>query len=225
MIQDFLDFSDRLTASLSEREDVLGLIFLGSAAQTDRVDEWSDHDFFVIVKDGNAEKLRQDLSWLPDFQQIVISPRETQHGLKVVYEDGHVLEFAIFDDHELDTVTANVFVVTIDRANIFARMDAAAEKSIPKPIDVKTEFELFLSQLLIGVGRARRGETLTAGQFIRAYSVNHVLGLLRIWATPVEGTELAVDSFNRFRRFEWQHPELAARLEELQQLQIGRAHV
>lgn len=220
MIQDFLDFSDRLTASLSEREDVLGLIFLGSAAQTDRVDEWSDHDFFVIVKDGNAEKLRQDLSWLPDHKLIVISPRETQHGLKVVYEDGHVLEFAIFDDHELDTVTANVFVVTIDRADIFKRIDAAAQRSVPKPVDEKTEFELFLSQLLIGVGRARRGETLTAGQFIRAYCVNHVLGLLRIWAAPIAGTETGQDSFNRFRRFEWQHPELAARLEELQQLPV-----
>ena len=91
-LEQFLDFSNRLTASLLERQNVLGLVLVGSTADTSRVDEWSDHDFFVVTEPGSAESLRQDLSWLPDHEQIIMSPRETDHGLKVVYQNSHVLE-------------------------------------------------------------------------------------------------------------------------------------
>jgi hypothetical protein len=220
MIDDFFNFSASLTASLSQRAEVIGLIFVGSAAETDRVDEWSDHDFFVITKAGCAEALRNDLSWLPDSADIAIAPRETEHGLKVVYQDGHVLEFAVFNDQELELATVNSFAVAFDKTDITVRVEAIAERSVPKPFDAKTEFELFLATMLIGVGRARRGETLIAGQQIRSYCMRHALGLIRQWVPVAAGTENSGDSLDRFRRFEIQYPEIATQLETLQQTDV-----
>lgn len=153
----FTQFSLDLKNTLESKPEVIGLVFLGSSADLLRVDEWSDHDFFVVTREGEAEKLRQNLSWLPDFKDIIMSPRETEHGLKVVYRSGHVLEFAIFNDSELELSSANHFEVPLDRANIKARMSAIATLSKPKPIDSEAEFELFLATLLIGVGRADEG--------------------------------------------------------------------
>jgi len=211
-LETFLKFSIELKDSLELRPEVLGLVLLGSTADTSRVDEWSDHDFFVVTKSGTAEGLRRDLSWLPQNDEICMSPRETDHGLKVLYSNGHVLEFAIFDDEELELAAANTFEVTIDKSDICFRMQAIADRSKPKKFDLDTEFELFLFNLLIGVGRDRRGEHLTAGQFARSVCLGSALGLIRAALRPVPGTENKEDNLNRFRRFEQQYPDLAKEL-------------
>lgn len=59
-------FIDQLTATLNDDPRVLGLIALGSMAQRDyQPDQYSDHDFFVIVIPGAQPALRQQLTWLP----------------------------------------------------------------------------------------------------------------------------------------------------------------
>jgi len=140
--------------------------------------------------------------------------------LKVIYQDGHVLEFAVFNDPELELAGANDFAVFIDRAGIQGRMEAIAAKSIPKPFDLNPEFELFLAHVLIGVGRFRRGEILIAGQQIRSYALNHVLGMVRFWQPPTVGTQDAQDSLNRYRRFEVQYPAIALQIEKLLQSDV-----
>jgi hypothetical protein len=52
MSQTYLDFQNSLIQNLCEHPDVLGLVFLGSSADTTRADEWSDHDFFVVTHSG-----------------------------------------------------------------------------------------------------------------------------------------------------------------------------
>lgn len=211
----FLAYRESLRDNLLQLPHVIGLIFVGSAADTSRVDEWSDHDFFVVTKPGTAEAMRQDLSWLPHFEHIVLAPRETSHGLKVIFTDGKVLEFAIFEDAELELAGANDYDVFIDKANIEARMAAIAAKSVPAEFDEVAEFELFLCQLLIGVGRARRGELLIAGQHMRSFALTNLLGLIRHWIEPEPETEGIEDNLNRFRRFERQYPVLGQRIEAM----------
>lgn len=215
VLQKFLAYRESLRDNLLQLPQVIGLIFVGSAADTSRVDKWSDHDFFVVTTPGSAEAMRQDLSWLPHFEHIVLAPRETAHGLKVVFTDGRVLEFAIFEDAELELAGANDFAVFIDKANIQSRMEAIAKRSKPAEFDEVREFELFLCQLLIGVGRARRGEVLIAGQHMRSYALTNLLGLIRHWSKPKSGTGHLEDNLNRFRRFEKQYPAQAERIEAL----------
>ncbi len=157
-LEKFLSWQDRLTNSVAKRPEVIGLIFLGSAAATHRVDQYSDQDFFLVVKPGTGESFRQDLSWLPDHEEIALSPRETDHGLKVVYQNGDVLEFAVFEDSELELASANYYRVVLDNQDLTHRMAKIADRSVPKPIDRARDYELFLSLILIGVNRAQRGE-------------------------------------------------------------------
>jgi hypothetical protein len=216
----FLEYSDRLAANAQAHPDVVGLVLVGSGADLSRVDEWSDHDFFLIVKDGTAEAFRQDLSWLPDSDNVVIRPRETDHGLKVVYRNGHVLEFAVFDDRELEMASVNYWSVPVDQTNITSRVEALEKKTVGGKFEEEKEWELFLAHILIAVGRARRGEVLIAGQAIRSYMMRHTLGFLRDRLTPVAGTEGIEDNLDRFRRVERQYPAEGARLDHILQLPV-----
>ena len=82
-------FTQRLHASLEADGRVLGLVAMGSmSGELPEADAYSDHDFFVVVRTGEQERMRTDLSWLPDAGEIVLAFRETAHGVKVVYRSG-----------------------------------------------------------------------------------------------------------------------------------------
>jgi len=222
----FLAYSERLAANAEADPDVIGLVMVGSAAETFRADEWSDHDFFWVVKPGLGEKYRNDLSWIPDIESAVLHPRETAHGLKVVFDDGRVLEFAVFEDAELELAGLNAYAVAVDKQDILARCVAIQKRTsdnASKPFDRAKEFELFLSLLLIGSGRARRGEVLVAGQFIRSYCLGNLLGLIRDALAPVPGTESKQDNLDRYRRFDFQYPSLSRRIENALQKDLDSA--
>jgi len=222
----FLEYSDRLAANAEADDNVIGLIFLGSAADHSRVDEWSDHDFFLMVKAGFGEQYRGDLSWIPDIEQAVLHPRETDHGLKVVFGDGRVLEFAVFEDAELELASVNSWAAVVDKTDLTPRLEkieARSSASAAKPFDRAKEFELFLALILIGTGRHRRGETLIAGQFIRSYALRNLLGLIRDAHAPVPGTEAKQDNLDRYRRFELQYPSLGRRIENALQKDLDAA--
>lgn len=219
-VQKFLEYSAELGSALERLDEVIGLVFVGSTANISRVDEWSDHDFFIITRPGSAEAMRQDLSWLPRHDHVAIAPRETEHGLKVVYEDGQVLEFAVFNDSEFEVMSINSHSVVFDKTDITERIAVIAPTPKNSGFDANREFQLLLSQILIGVGRARRGELLSARQFISSFAMNHALGLIRYWIAPAPGRETDEDDLNRSRRFEFQYPEIGSALTALQQLGV-----
>lgn len=213
----FLEFQDSLKNSVSKRPEVLGLVFLGSSAAIERVDEHSDHDFFLVVTPGAGEQYRKNLDWLPDYQEILLSPRETAHGLKVVYRNLRLLEFAVFEDQELELASANDFAVVLDKTNITQRMQAIAARSSPRDIDPEAEFELFLALIQIGLGRFRRGEVIASEQHLKSYAVEKLIKLIRHYK-PL--SKPRADSLNAFRRFELDYPNLARDINSLQ-LQSG----
>ena len=212
---EFINFREQLKANLERVDSVIGLAFVGSAAETSRADEWSDHDFFVFTTNGNAEALRQNLDWLPNESDMAISVRETEHGLKVVYTNGHVLEFAIFeDDWELSGV--NAFEVTLDKSTVMDRLEVARIRSVPKPLDIDREFSLFLTNLLIGAGRFRRGELLSARQFINSFCLGSAIRLITSLCPAKQDSDDLIDNQNPYRRFEIRYPKLASELESIQ---------
>ncbi len=213
----FVAYQTELLDRVETRPEVIGLVFLGSSAALERADEHSDHDFFLVVKPGFGEQYRQNLAWLPRHHEILLSPRETAHGLKVVYTDLRLLEFAVFEDQELELASANDFSVVLDKADIAARMAAIANRSVPRPMDPEAEFELFLALIQIGVGRFRRGEKIASEQHLKSYAVEKLIKLIRHF-NPIEASR--ADSLNPFRRFEADYPNLASDINRLQ-LQPG----
>jgi hypothetical protein len=211
----FTKYTEDLTEKCRNTPSVIGLVLVGSVADTARVDQWSDHDFFVITETGAQESLRQDLSWLPNFENIAFSFRETAHGLKVVYRTGGVLEFAIFDTEELRICAVNHNRLAFGTPEVAEALKTASDRTAIIPIgDSLRDFRLFLSLLVIGVGRARRGELLTAGEGIRSYALG---ALLKVFSREFP-EDPRLDKLDAFRRFEFVHPELGAKIAQTLQL-------
>ena len=164
-------FTQRLRASLEADGRVLGLVAMGSmSGELPEADAYSDHDFFVVVRTGEQERMRTDLSWLPDAGEIVLAFRETAHGVKVVYRSGHLLEFAVFDPDELQLARVNRYRTLLDRAGIEERMRALRERTAreQRPPDRTWLWGQFLTALLVGTGRFRRGERLSGRTMLLA---------------------------------------------------------
>ncbi|MFP2902809.1 hypothetical protein, partial [Corallococcus sp. 4LFB] len=156
-------FTMELTRRVDADGRFRGLVALGSMAARDYPpDDFSDHDFFVIAWPGHAETLRHERGWLPRAEDVALVFRETAHGLKVVYRDGHLLEFAVFDLEELSFARVNRYRVLLDKGGVTERMDArardtAVELQRTAPDDAWL-FGQWLTQVLVGMGRHARGE-------------------------------------------------------------------
>src|SRR4029079_1817965 len=97
----------------------IGLVAVGSMDHRDYApDEWSDHDFFVLAQPRQQEATRNGLSWLPRRERVALRFRETEHGVSVIYDDGHLLEFAVFDLEELGLASVNRYRILAARAGL-----------------------------------------------------------------------------------------------------------
>lgn len=210
----FDDLSAGLAAGVSATDGLTGLVLLGSAAESGRArrDEWSDHDFFAVTSSGLGSRLRPDLSWLPDQDRIVLTAREGEIGFVAVYDDGHVFEFAFSDAAELAGAVAGDATVVVDTdGSTSALIDAARERAAAADVfDPANDVRLVLVKLLIGVGRARRGETLAAGSFVRQWAVQHLARALR--GRFGDRSTSVRDTIDPVRRFEIDFPQEAARI-------------
>ncbi len=203
-------FTRSLASALARDPRVVGLVALGSMSGDGVPPEaFSDHDFFVVTVPGSQESLRTDLAWLPAADRAVLVHRETAHGLKVVLEDGHLLEFAVFDLDELLVARANRYAVLLDRGGVAARMTEVAAKAVEASEDRWLAGQL-LGNLLVGGGRAARGELLSARLFVAGYATGH---LLRLLARHIPAdSAVPLDDLDPFRRFERAYPRLGGEL-------------
>ncbi|HEX2911251.1 MAG TPA: hypothetical protein VH186_10615 [Chloroflexia bacterium] len=224
--EEYNAFTQELLDNVSRDADVLGLVAVGSMAAQDYLpDRWSDHDFFLLVKSGEQARFRSDLCWLPRHAEIVLSFQETLHGLKVVYEDSHMLEFAVFDLEELNLAGVNRYRVLLDREKVEQRV-----KDLQTTTTLRTQagnnsdeflFKMFLCNLLVGVWRYRRGERLSGHQFVKVHALTHLIKLLtKYQPSPQKGL---LDNLDPTRRFEKAYPELGQTLDNLLLLETPRA--
>jgi hypothetical protein len=207
---EYAAFTGELTARLATDPRVVGLVALGSmSGEGTAPDAFSDHDFFVITVPGAQEGFRTGLAWLARGESALLVHRETEHGLKVVLPDGHLLELAVFDLVELRVARANRYRVLLDRGGVAEGMAEVAAK----PAEARDDRWLcgqLLGNLLVGGGRAARGELLSARLFVAGHAAGHLLRLLGRHVPPE--AEVALDDLDPFRRFELALPLLGAEL-------------
>lgn len=200
---------DRLQAiakSIRETNRGLALLALGSCGlERDRLDEFSDLDFFVIVEDGYKEEFINCLDWLSNVSRIAFSYQNTVDGHKVMFEDGIFCEFAVFERDELKNIP-------FSEGKIVWKKDDF-DDTVCLPLNVKKEnkdinwyLDEILTTLYIGLGRYHRGEKLSAFFLIQYRCVENLITLIH--RTKPILNELSVDSFNMSRRFEMNHPDI-----------------
>lgn len=203
MHTDYHELTRSLLDRLSADPAILGLVALGSMAeQRGRApDAFSDHDFFVITHD--AEAMRATAEWLPEQERIALWFRETAHGCKAVYDNGHLVEYAVFTPDELQLARVNDYRVLLDRERIESRMaELAARRDAPPS---RTWLHgMFLAHVLVSMQREQRGEILSA-RWMFAHAVRFLAQLLG--GGP--------DDLDPLRRFHHEALERAATAREL----------
>lgn len=201
-------YLEELTEIAESALDVVGLVVLGSGAAVSREpDGFSDHDVWLITSNGNAERWRNSAAWLPWADQIVGHLADSQHARSVVYGDGHLVELAVFDLEELDVVSANEYAVLYDAGGIGEEMAAIAARTAAHRARPSASYarDRFVVQLLIGLGRFGRGETMSANQMIREFAA---MSLVHALTGDIEHE--AIDSLDPHRRVEQVIPVASA---------------
>lgn len=207
---EFEAYTERLRASLASVPEVIGLVTLGSTADPTFRDEWSDHDFWVITEPGAQDSLVHDLSWLPDYENILLTVSHRPHGRNILFRNRHRVEFAVFDPSEVNSGKIERYKVLIDRDRV-AELIGKIHAETHRQATLRPEaLENFCALLWSACELYARGEVLHARQYVDGFAINQLLNILYS-----ESADERRDALDPRRRLEMRSPELAAELLEL----------
>jgi hypothetical protein len=207
---------DAIADALAQLPSARALIGLGSVGvELDRLDTYSDLDFFVIVAPGQQSSLLTDLSWLARIAPIAFAFQNTPDGYKLLFEDGIFCEFAVFDEAALAGIPFAPGRI------VWRRETVDPQISQPQLTPTATSHHSAdwllgeaLTNLYVGLCRHRRGEELSAVRFIQFYAVERVVEWVAMTQPAAGG---APDLFNPERRIEQRYPQIAHHLPQFVQ--------
>lgn len=212
--EDLINRLNSIANSLASKPDSLALIGLGSAGlEINRLDQYSDLDFFVIVRKDKKQNYLSNLSWLEADQSLVFKFMNTVDGFKALYADGIFLEFAVFEEWELKKIpysSGRVVWAHPDFDLEFANPQIKLPEQKQPPIEWSVNEALAICY--IGINRYLRGEKLSAFRFVQIYAVDRVMELAKYLE---KDTLDSFDPFSNERRFEKRFPQTAKILPDL----------
>jgi hypothetical protein len=215
--QHLLTRLDEIGQSLERSGQGVALIGLGSVGiELNRLDEYSDLDFFVIVAEGCKWQFIANLDWLSEICPIAYCFQNSVDGYKLLFADGIFCEFAVFEQPELAQIPFAAGRVIWKRPEVEAGIALPHSGEKPPHTPAITEWLVgeALTNLYVGLGRDRRGEKLSASRFIQGYAVDRIMDLAeRIWPEQPAWK----DQFAHERRIEQRFPELANELPNFMQ--------
>lgn len=190
--------------SLSKTQHALALLGLGSVgAEVERIDQYSDLDFFVICEEGYKMKFIEQLEWLENIKPIAFKFKNTADGYKLLFEDGIFCEFAIFEPQEFINIPFSEGRIVWKSQSFNPSICVPTVEKINKSKNIEFLIGEALTNLYVGLCRYKRGEKLSAYNFIQNYAKDRVLELISIMETPQAASE---DIFCIDRRFEFRYP-------------------
>jgi hypothetical protein len=200
---------DALAAALAARPDALALLALGSVGlETDRIDPWSDLDFFVIVRQGAKAAYVRELDWLAAAHPIDWAFQNTADGYKALMADGVLCEFAVFEPQELPGIPFAPGRWIWRREDEVPAHWATPVPALPQPQSADWRVGEALSNLLVGLQRYLRGERVAAMRMVQVYAMDRVMELID--AVEAHAPGVSRDPFTADRRFELRHPARAS---------------
>jgi hypothetical protein len=188
--------------SLKNSGQAYALLGLGSAGcEQNRMDAYSDLDFFAIVKEGQKQHFIQNLFWLTDIAPAGFHFQNTADGHKFLYQDGIFCEFAVFEPHELATIPFAEGEV------IWAESDFDTKQL--KPLNHSGSYERSdnvdwilgeaLTNLYVGLGRYCRGEKLSGFKFVQSFALDRLVDLIYLTR---DASTVELDQYMPDRRLE-----------------------
>lgn len=207
---------DDIGRSLERSGHALALIGLGSVGvELSRLDAYSDLDFFAVVDDGFKPEYLESLDWLESVFPIAYRYRNTRDGHKVLFRDGILCEFAVFERAELGTIPFARGRIVWKKSTVDDTIGTPrAGPGIEPDRSVEWLLGEALTNLYVGLSRFRRGEKLSASRLVQCDAIDRLLEL----ASRVESeTSAPKDPFAPARRLELRYPNLARILPRLVQ--------
>ena len=202
---------DEIGRSLEKSGCALALIGLGSVGlELDRLDSYSDLDFFVIVEEGYKRSYLDSLGWLSDVHPIAYRFLNTDDGYKLLFADGIFCEFAVFEPQELKQIPFAPGRIVWRRADV----PEGISQPVPTPASPSRRSQDWLlgealTNLYVGLLREKRGERLSATRFIQEYAVDRLVELVEHIQSE---KQVQRDPLVRERRFEQRFPEAARQI-------------
>lgn len=204
---------DNLGSVLEGKEGARWLLGLGSVGkETDRIDDYSDLDFFLMVRDGEKKRFLERLDWLEDTYPLAYSFMNTADGFKILFEDGIYGEFAVFEEWELAKIGFNKGRL-VWKASDAVLDEALLKPAVPLPVARRDSLDYPLNEALtnlyVGLCRFARGEKLSAMRFVESYAIDSILSVLHLVEQEVDAFP---DPFGLERRLEVRFPQFASSL-------------
>lgn len=210
-----LERLSQVVESVENTHDALAFLALGSVGkETDRIDEFSDLDFFVICKPDKKARFIDNVDWLTRIMPSAFYFQNTQDGLKFVYQDGILCEFAVFTEEEFAHAHYSegrllwkdpAFVVQDGKPQSKADFLSSSQTYLMGEA---------LTNLYVGLARFLRGEKLSAFSFVQNYALHSVLILIH---QKFPSEEPYLDVFNPERRFEVRYGRFARDISQMSQ--------
>jgi hypothetical protein len=208
---------EEIGQSLSKREDALALLGLGSVGvELNRLDEYSDIDFFVIVKNNTKSKFINNTDWLETSSPLDYKFQNTNDGFKIMYADGVYGECAIFDEEEIKKADYSEGRIVWKSSEFSDLSINIPKKEFHRDLPKSIEYDVneALTNLYVGLCRYKRGELLSSTRFIQSYAVD---GLIRVLHLIEESQNNQQDKFNQDRRIEQCYPVFSKNLPDFVQ--------
>lgn len=200
-----------ISVSVQRREGALALLSLGSAGvEINRLDDYSDIDFFLIVETGYKDAFIAKLDWLTDVSAPGFYFKNTKDGYKFLYQDGIFCEFAVFEPSEMASAVFSKGKLLWHSEDFDTSLCEPKSSRTPwQPESLEWAFNEALTCLYVGLGRYARGEKLSGTRFVQSYAVDLILAA----SSMISGEPpTSADEFQHERRYEIHYPEIAKHL-------------
>jgi len=174
---------DQIAQALNESNQGLALLGLGSAGiERARMDEFSDLDFFAIVRPGQKQRFIEDLFWLRQAAPLVYAFRNTHDGYKALYEDGVFCEFAVFEPQELANIPFAPGLMVWHHPDFDTSVIEPKSQTghYQRSEDRDWQVGEAITNLYVGLCRYLRGEKLSAMRFVQQFALDRVLDLIHL---------------------------------------------
>lgn len=198
----------QIAVSLECTGQAEALLALGSSGlEVERLDDFSDLDFFVIVQKDAKRSFIDNLDWLSNIEPISYCFRNTVDGYKLLFEDGVFCEFAVFESQELCHITFAPGRIVWQRADFESDFcHPCISQNVVSSSDTQWLIGEALTNLHVGACRYLRGEKLSAMRFVQQFALDKLVELVALIevAQPWD-----IDPFVKERRLELIYPQFA----------------
>ncbi len=200
---------DEIIANIKSIKGAQALIGIGTTgSDRERMDDYSDLDFFVIAEKDEKPDLLDQLDWLETpTASLVFSFKNTPDGYKVLYSDGIYVEFAIFTEKEYQEVPLACDKVLWSREEISLK-----GKHDPVRTNPDWYFNEAITNLYVAKMRVLRGEVISAHYYLD-HAVDDIMTGITLSQESLH--KESIDWANPARRFEKHFPAEAAVVDEI----------